>query len=147
MGRSLDEINIASAYLDGLITNDDLLAESGESFGALVEVCGEMAARLVDAYGGTRLYIPNHLNPNGFLVQKLGIEAAQALVDLCGREDLIVPRLMSLRRIIRNRKILASHAKGSSPKSLALQFNLTERQIYSILCQGKCPSKQGQIME
>lgn len=135
MEQSLDETSIADAYLSGAITNDDLLAESGENFGDLVVACGEMAARLVDAYGGTRLYVPCQLDPGGRLAQELGEQSAQTLIGLCEREEVVVPRLMSLRRMIRNKKIVALHANGGSPKKLALHFNLTERQIHNILHQ------------
>lgn len=135
MEQSLDEISIADAYLEGVITDDDLLAESGENFGALVVACGEMAARLVDAYGGTRLYVPCRLDPGGQLAQALGEQSAQTLIDLCEREDVVVPRLMSLRRTIRNQKIVALRETGAAPAKLALHFNLTERQIHSIVRQ------------
>ncbi|GGX96726.1 hypothetical protein GCM10007160_25440 [Litchfieldella qijiaojingensis] len=133
MEQSLDEISIADACRDGVITSEELLAESGESFGDLVQACGEMAARLVDAYGGTRLYVPCQLDPGGRLAQELGEQSARTLISLCEGEDVVVPRLMSLRRMIRNKKIVALHANGASPPKLALHFNLTERQIQSIL--------------
>lgn len=137
MEQSLDEISFTDAYLGGVITDDDLLAVSGDNFGALVVACGEMAARLVDAYGGTRLYVPCQYDPNGRLAKEIGTQSAETLIGLCEREEIAVPRLLSLRRTIRNRKLAALHSEGASASQLALHFSLTERQVYSILRQHK----------
>lgn len=125
-------ISLADAYREGLISEDELREASGEDFGLIVDASAEAAALLVDAFGGTRVYVPVSLDEDSPLAEVLG-EKAHAVVDLLRGSSLDVPKLMRLRRAIRQRKIDALDAAGWSASQLALHFNLTERQVYVLL--------------
>lgn len=66
------------------------------------------------------------------IVDTLGMDVFLALAELCGGQNLYIPKSESLRREGRDREIRARF-NGSNYRALAAQYRLTERQIRKIL--------------
>ena len=107
-----------------------------ESVAGVVDVVGISAAlRLVECWGGVRLYVPRKLEGDHFLVSTLGRDEADQLALWCGGMSIQVPRCLHALRAVRNVRIQRDHDQGESAALLALRYRLTERQIYAILAQ------------
>lgn len=105
-----------------------------ESLAEVVDVIGlEQALRLVDAFGGVRVYVPERMTPEHILVRVIGHNSAWQLASHFGGEQLSVPRCVSGLRSVRNAQIRRERQAGASPAQLALRYGMTERQVYSIL--------------
>lgn len=137
-GTSLENISIEKALSEGVISESDMLEEVWcEEFESLVELSPLVAARAVDHFGGTRVYIPLKVEPDSTLATVLGMAGATTVAKLFFTETLDFPRMAVLRRKIRNRKMAALRSDGWSVTKLALHFHLTERAVYHILSQGR----------
>lgn len=66
------------------------------------------------------------------LINNIGIEAFLTLCSLCGGTTIYVPKLNNILRKARNRKIMYEF-KGRSKKELATKYEITVRQIETIL--------------
>lgn len=89
--------------------------------------------RLVEAYGGVRLYVPRQMHARHPLARLLGLDAAQRLAEMFGGEEHFdIPRAVAIARQVRNRQ-LRSERNEKSQRELALQYGLTERQVRNIL--------------
>lgn len=111
----------------------------------IVEVVGvEAALRLVEAWGGIRLYVPQHMPEDHLLVSTLGRAEADQLADRYGGETVHIPRCLHALRAVRNGRIRAERHDGASPALLALRYGLTERQVYAILAAGDEPADDRQ---
>jgi hypothetical protein len=98
------------------------------------EVVGwQGVATLLHRCGGTRLFIPRRLKAQHKLATLLGFEAAQKMSAYFGGETLTIVRGSRAKKAIRNRRIVHRYGEGERVSVLALAFELTERQIYTIL--------------
>lgn len=66
------------------------------------------------------------------LAEDLGMDAFLKLVRLCSGQYLYIPKWESICRNARDREIRALF-NGGNYKALAIQFDLSERQIYKII--------------
>jgi hypothetical protein len=89
--------------------------------------------RLVEARGGTRIYVPDIANHDHWLARLLGLPALQALVAEHARDYLELDRAASALRAARDRQIIIDVREGASTASVALQCGLTQRQVFNIL--------------
>ena len=100
----------------------------------LIEVIGLDATRaLIEAFGGTRLYVPGRLAPDHALVKLLGEPAAAALAAHYAGDELGVPRAAAAMRAALHRQIVAAYDAGASAARLAREHGCTERWIYAIV--------------
>lgn len=105
-----------------------------QSLREIVEAAGLPAGvALVEAAGGTRVYVPERITAEHRLAQWLGSAAAERLVARFGGETLEVPRCLAAIRAARDQRIRRERSEGAAIAELALQYRLTERQIYNIL--------------
>ena len=89
--------------------------------------------KLVQRYGGVRLYVPKDIRPDHPLVELLGWEAAAALSAAFGGQDHFdIPMARAAIIAARNAQILADNGTLSQ-RTQALKYGLTERQIRNIL--------------
>jgi Mor family transcriptional regulator len=88
--------------------------------------------RLVEGWGGTRLYVPEKIEPHHLLAQRLGCEAARQLSRLYAREIIDIPRAVRAAKAIRDREIIERLDAGDSAPALARAHGLTERAIWKI---------------
>lgn len=91
--------------------------------------------KLLNRCGGTRIFIPRNLKAQHKLANLLGIEAAQRMSAYFGGETLTIVRASRAKKAVRNREIIQRYDRGDKVPTLAMAFELTERQIYSILAQ------------
>lgn len=114
-----------------------LMAERGavpESLRQIEESLGlATAVAMVQHFGGLRLFIPKKPKPGHILLERLGTEVATALCRTYGGETITVPRGRAATLAVRNANIAASYDAGMTVRELAMQHQLTERQIYTIL--------------
>lgn len=89
--------------------------------------------RIVERWGGTRLYVPAQPPDDHALVEAVGRQAANAIASAYAGERLEVPRAVALMRELRNREMRAAAAEGATQPELARQYRLTQRQIRTIL--------------
>ena len=116
------------------------MARRSELADSLVDAIGLVAARrLVREYGGKQIKIPSGSRPGGtfcaWLDESLGVEAARALKATFGGETITVPMLYDQMLAARNRLIVADFDGGMSMLELVRKYELTERQIRTILKQ------------
>lgn len=107
----------------------------------LVKTLGLPAAlRLVERFGGVRIYLPRaeNLKPGNQVAGVIGLEAARDLCALWPQERPYIPRAAQFLRDARDRALLADAAKHTVPQ-LARNYELTERQVYNVLKRGVQP--------
>lgn len=68
----------------------------------------------------------------GDIVEALGLPVFLHLVELCGGQDLYIPKMETLTRVSRDRDICARF-NGSNYRALAAQYRLSERRIRKIV--------------
>lgn len=114
----------------------EILAEDlPESVTEIVRVIGLAATlKLIERYGGTRLYFPHPeaIDDEHPLAQAIGLAAARAVAKLYSTLREEIPRAADAVRRARNRLIRREAENMSEPK-LALKHALTERQIRNII--------------
>lgn len=90
--------------------------------------------KLVEAYGGVRLYIPKRFDPDHPLVKLVGHAHAAKLCESYGGElHFDIPRAVAATRAARDARMRNDRALGATHRELALRYVLTERQIRNIL--------------
>lgn len=100
-------------------------------FGFFIELIGEEAtAKLIERFGGTRLYIPHCPTPDDTLVQAVGEEPALKLAHTFGGERVEVPNPPP-----RRMRILAMRAAGHSVESIARALGCTRRRVFQVLAE------------
>lgn len=99
----------------------------------LVSIIGLAATlRLIEARGGTRLYVPKRPDEDRLLVKLIGRPAAARLVRAYPGESLELDRGVRALRAVRDRA-LADDFETLSASKLALKYQLTERGVWKIL--------------
>lgn len=101
----------------------------------LVEVSSLRATLLiVEAYGGTRLYVPETMPavpPLHELARLVGLPEAQQISRRFGRDRLLIPKTPRALIAIRDAQIRAN-PEGLRVADLARRHGLAERRIYQI---------------
>lgn len=99
----------------------------------LIEVIGVPAAlSLVDAYGGTRLWVPERYDLSHPLVNHIGPVAMQALIGRYALDHLMIPRCAVALRASRDAALRARYHAGETARTLAREYSLTETRVYQI---------------
>ena len=89
--------------------------------------------KLVERYGGTRLYIPANPHAEHPLAQLIGLDKLQALSSVYALEDHFdIPKAERALRHLRDQEIREAY-KTRSASALAREHGLTERQIFNIV--------------
>lgn len=90
--------------------------------------------KLVEVYGGVRLYVPKRMEQDHPLASLIGFDNAATLAATYGGElHFDIPRAVAATRAARDRRIRDDRATGRTHRELALRYGLTERQIRNIL--------------
>lgn len=115
-------IDLEQRYLPGVLQD---IAE-------LIGLPGTL--KLVETYGGVRLYVPKKLDAAHDLARLIGLDRATLLAETYGGQDHFdIPRAVAATRAARDARIRADRADGMTHRELALANRLTERQIRTIL--------------
>lgn len=96
-----------------------------------------IAQRLVEHYGGTRVYIPHpeRLPPDHPVAVRIGHPIALRLARVYGGRALQVPLAVHELRTARNRSILDCKKSGQSLAEIARRHRVTERTVCRVLAQ------------
>ena len=90
--------------------------------------------RLVEAYGGVRLYVPKKFDPDHPIVKLVGHANAALMTNAFGGDEHFdIPRALAATIAVRDHRIRRDRAAGSTHRELALRYHLTERHIRNIL--------------
>jgi hypothetical protein len=108
-----------------------VLPESMVEIKSIVGLQGVMT--LLNKCGGTRIFIPRKLKDQHKLTTLLGLEAAQKMSAYFGGETLTIVRGSRANKSLRNCEIINRYDNGEKVPKLAMAYELTERQIYTIL--------------
>lgn len=100
--------------------------------------------KLVEAFGGTRVWIPQDCPPLHPLVRALGRAAADRLCARYGLEFFAVPRAVVALRWLRDRDIRRRYNTATAAQ-LAREYELTERRIWAIVAAGARPAVSRQV--
>lgn len=108
----------------------------------LVEIIGEgPTLRLLEAFGGTRVYLPERWRDEHRLVQVIGHEALERLVGALGSGALELPAAVRSRALSQaeatRREVLARTARGESEREIALACRVTQRWVREIRRQAR----------
>ncbi len=95
---------------------------------------------LIQAFGGTRLYVPKSPNQASPLVQAIGREAALALAAAHGGEELSIP-------IARHWQIRCLKQKGMSYRQIALKLGVTEITVFNHLQAARLTNAQPDLFD
>lgn len=99
----------------------------------LWDLIGEDAlTRLCIVFGGVKLYVSNSEQLRHKLEIIVGADAAQKIIEAYPGESIEIPNLKPLVLEKRNRGIFADR-ESMTMRELAMKYDLTERQIRSIL--------------
>ncbi|ENX02694.1 MAG: Mor transcription activator family protein [Acinetobacter sp.] len=118
-----------------VFTDDEIINLMPKNFifiARLIKV--ENALNLIDAFGGTKVFIPKRqaLNVHSELAQVIGLNRLQMLADQLGNETIEVPMGTPITVAMRNRAI-REQAPTMSKEKLARKFSVTLRTIRSIV--------------
>lgn len=117
--------------MQSTLIETDLLPPSARE---LAEVIGlDATLALIEHYGGTRLYVPEHIGADHPLARAIGMQAAHTLVEHYARDSIDVPRAWRAARAVLYRQIVAAYTDGATAASLARRHRCTERWIYEIV--------------
>jgi hypothetical protein len=103
----------------------------------LIAVMGTpAAARLVAAFGGTRLYVPQTPGAEDALSAAVGHEAAMVLAQIYGGDRLEVPN-PTPRRV----RIAQMRAAGMSVDAIARALGCTRRRVFQVLAEARASNR------
>jgi len=108
----------------------------------------EAALRLIECWGGVRIYLPgpDRLTDDHILARGLGRPAAEQLCRHFGAGAYTVPRGLEALRAARDRAMRAEHADGRSARDLALAYRLSERRVWEILARDERPAEGSRVL-
>jgi len=102
----------------------------------LLQLIGLAATvRLLERRGGCSLHVPGRMHSTHHLVMLLGEDTAHKLSTRYSKDRIILPKLDTLLRAARDQEIKKRRMNGESPKVLAEEYWLTDRQIRNICCE------------
>lgn len=112
-------------------TGDDIdLALLPPTLHEMARVVGvEGVRKLVDAYGGVRLYVPQSVDQDHPLAELLGLAAARAMSAELGGDVIDVPRCHLAVKRARDAALVRDAAQGMSQRDLARKYGMTERNV------------------
>lgn len=100
----------------------------------MAEVIGDDdTMKLVENYGGTRIFVPHRMGAQHKLATLLGLEQARKLSNVFGGEALTIAQCSKLFKYKRNEEIRKKYDEGVSITVMVREYGITERQIYAII--------------
>ena len=99
----------------------------------LASVIGmDAVARLVDIFGGTRVYIPHSPEEDDLLTAAIGQEAAQKLARVYGGDRIEMPNPTP-----RRTRIIELRETGCSVDAIARKLGCTRRRVFQVLAEAR----------
>lgn len=118
-----------------VFTDDEIIGLMPKNFVFIARlITVSNALSLIEAYGGTKVFIPkgHGLNIHSELAQTIGLSKLELLSAQLGNETIEIPMGTPITVAMRNRKI-RDLASSMSKEKLARKFNVTLRTIRSIV--------------
>jgi hypothetical protein len=101
-------------------------------YGQVVKLIGAVAAdKLIEHFGGRRLYIPLKPAPRDQIPRSIGMRAAMVMARAFGSERILVPATCNQAR--RRARIFKMRANQISISHIARELRCTERYVYKVL--------------
>lgn len=109
----------------------------------LAAIGPEATWRLIEARGGTRIYVPMIGEPieQSPLFTILGADALTALVKAFSGDQFILPRCVRYMRARRDAEICRRHQAGEPIWTLAVEFKLSEATVWAICAEVRLPKR------
>lgn len=105
----------------------------------LIESVGEtVALKLVETFGGARVYIPHNPDATSPLAIEIGPEAAMKLARVYGGERVELPKPTA-----RRARILELRTAGVSVDTIARQLGCTRRRVFQVLAEARATPATG----
>lgn len=105
----------------------------------LSDVVGADAALgMIEAHGGTRVYVPKDINQNSAARLALPLPAARRMAEAYGGEHILVP-------IARAWRVRLYRAAGMTYPAIARRLGITERAVGRILTDAGLTTSQGDL--
>jgi Mor family transcriptional regulator len=122
---------------------DESAADASDSlYGQVAQLIGWAAAdKLIEHFGGRRLYIPRTASRRNQIRRSIGARLAAAMAREFGSERILIPATCDRAR--RRARIFAMRANGISVSRIARELHCTERYVYKVLA----ASRPSQIAE
>ncbi len=115
-------------------TTESIPADWPQSMIDLAMVVGvEITERLMVEFAGRRFYVPKRIKDGHWLAVLLGQEGAEKLSDNYGGDQLVLSMGTKVKRRRRDQAIIRQYDSGWSVDELALEHDLTARQIFNVL--------------
>lgn len=89
--------------------------------------------KLVEVSRGCPFFAPSRFRPDLPMVKLIGERATLKLIEQFAGERFDMPKLHIALLALRNREIARKYHEGRTCRQLALEYDLTERQVWSIL--------------
>ncbi len=105
----------------------------------LTLISAESVIALVEAKGGLRVYIPDHLKSDHWLLTLMSEQDAQALCARYKGSNLDVPSCRAVRARLLDVQIIADKRAGLSVMAIAQKRKLSWRRIYIALARADAP--------
>jgi hypothetical protein len=96
----------------------------------------ESAAKISQIYRGGKIYVPASLTAAKKLIEIVGEDDAERVVDALGGCHVAVPVQVSSMRAARDLEIIESYKSGALIDSIARQYNMTARNVHLIIKRG-----------
>lgn len=93
----------------------------------------DLTMRLIDDFGGWRVYIPKEPTEECELARCIGVEPARKLARVFEMQFLWVPACYAAQRVRRDDLIVARYLAGEKPRALAREYKISVRHIFKIL--------------
>lgn len=125
------------------ISPEPLADDMPESVKDVVGAIGLAATlKLIDRFGGSRVYVPcpEFITEDHDIAQAIGVPLARKLAALCRNERMELPRAAKAIRSARDRALRRDRA-GMSASQCARKYQMTERQVYSIVGRARCKTQ------
>jgi hypothetical protein len=100
------------------------------------EIGADAAARLIDIFGGTRLYVPQSPDEDDLLTASLGHEAALKLARVYGGDRIEVPNPTP-----RRARIIELRETGCSVDAIARKLGCTRRRVFQVLAEARATKR------
>lgn len=92
----------------------------------------DLAALFFDTFGGCLIYFPCHLDIKNNIVLCIGVDAAKKLSRYFSKQAVPIPTCHKTRLNARNQSIKRDRESGHTMNDLAIKYQLTTRQLYTI---------------
>jgi Mor family transcriptional regulator len=113
------------------VARTSLFDQIGHSIG------DDAADKLIEDFGGRRLYIPVAPAPGDLVTRSIGLPAAMAMARVFGGDRLLIPATSD--HAGRRVRIVAMRAEHVSISRIAHEFRCTERYVYKVLAFNRAP--------